>query len=43
MKYTLYLQTVAIQDIQEAYDWYESQKTGLGYTFMAAVGEGWPL
>jgi len=39
MKYTLYLQTAAIQDIQEAYDWYEGQKTGLGYTFLAAVGD----
>jgi toxin ParE1/3/4 len=30
MSYTLEIQKEAIAEIQEAYEWYESQRTGLG-------------
>lgn len=39
MTYQLYLQTAAINDLQEAVDWYEAQKIGLGGEFLAAIGE----
>ncbi len=39
MTYQLYLQTAAINDLQEAIDWYETQKTGLGQEFLTAIGE----
>jgi plasmid stabilization system protein ParE len=39
MTYQLYLQTAAINDLQEAIDWYETQKAGLGQEFLSAVGE----
>ena len=39
MTYQLYLQTAAINDLQDAVDWYETQKQGLGQEFLSAVGE----
>jgi len=39
MSYLLYLQTAAISDLQAAFDWYETQKSGLGHEFLNAIGE----
>jgi len=39
MTYQLYLQTAAINDLQEAVDWYETQQDGLGQEFLSIVGE----
>lgn len=40
MSYTLVLQAEAIIDIQEAYEWYEEQKTGLGDEFLGELEIG---
>ena len=37
MLYTHLLHPLALQDIIEAYDWYESSKTGLGEEFAATI------
>jgi len=34
MKYTLEIRPLAVLEIIEAYDWYESQKNGLGTEFI---------
>lgn len=34
MKYKLLLKAEAIQDMAEAFDWYENKKTGLGIEFL---------
>lgn len=39
MTFQLYLQTAAINDLQDAVDWYEAQKLGFGQEFLSAVGE----
>jgi len=39
MKSTLYLQTSATHDLQEAFNWYEEQKPGLGSEFLSAADE----
>jgi hypothetical protein len=33
MKYRIVVKEEAVQDMTEAYDWYESQRTGLGAEF----------
>jgi uncharacterized protein (DUF433 family) len=43
MTYRLALQTSAVQDVQEAYDWYEGQKAGLGDEFLETVEQGLAL
>lgn len=40
MSYTLVLQAEAIIDIQEAYEWYEEQKVGLGDEFLGELEIG---
>jgi len=40
MSYSLVLQSEAIIDIQEAYDWYELQKKGLGLEFLGELELG---
>ena len=37
MAYTLSLQTEAILEIQDAFEWYEEQKDGLGYELLAEI------
>ncbi len=39
MKYKLLVKAEAIQDMTEAFDWYESEKTGLGLEFLNEVEE----
>ncbi|MCB0519348.1 MAG: type II toxin-antitoxin system RelE/ParE family toxin [Lewinellaceae bacterium] len=39
MNYSLYLQTSAIEDLREAFVWYEEQKTGLGHELLSAATE----
>lgn len=34
MSYTLILEEEAVFDIQQAFEWYEEQKSGLGYFFL---------
>jgi toxin ParE1/3/4 len=37
MAYNLSLQTEAILEIQEAFEWYEEQKEGLGYELLEEI------
>ncbi len=37
MSYTIQLQTEALQDIKEAFDWYEEQRNGLGYELLEEI------
>jgi plasmid stabilization system protein ParE len=37
MSYSLVLQSEAIYDIQEAFEWYERQRTGLGLEFIMEI------
>lgn len=39
MKYELWVKAEAIQDMTEAFDWYESQQSGLGIDFLDEVAE----
>jgi hypothetical protein len=39
MLYSISLQTEAIEDMKIAFEWYEEQKAGLGYSFIDAVNE----
>jgi plasmid stabilization system protein ParE len=39
MKYELLVKAEAIQDMTEAFDWYESQQAGLGIKFLDEVAE----
>ncbi|MEK6782115.1 MAG: type II toxin-antitoxin system RelE/ParE family toxin [Bacteroidota bacterium] len=39
MKYQLYVKAEAIQDMAEAFGWYENKRTGLGLEFLDAVEE----
>jgi plasmid stabilization system protein ParE len=39
VKPTLSLRPIAIREIQEAFRWYEQQRSGLGKRFSRAVGE----
>ena len=40
MNYNLVLQSEAILDIQEAFEWYETQQAGLGFEFINEVENG---
>jgi plasmid stabilization system protein ParE len=40
MSFQLVLQSEAVIDIQQAFEWYEAQKPGLGYEFITEVEEG---
>lgn len=40
MSFNLVLQSEAVIDIQEAFEWYEAQKPGLWLEFIAEIGEG---
>jgi hypothetical protein len=37
MSFSLVVQSEAIFDIQQAFEWYESRKTGLGFDFIEEV------
>jgi toxin ParE1/3/4 len=37
MSYNILLQTEALSEIQEAFDWYEEQKDGLGYELLEEI------
>ncbi len=37
MSFKLALQSEAVDDIQLAYEWYEEQKIGLGYSFLNEI------
>ena len=39
MKYTLLVKAEAIQDMTEAFDWYENKRAGLGVEFLDEVDE----
>ena len=39
MKYTLLVKAEAIQDLTEAFNWYEHKRTGLGVEFLDEVGK----
>ena len=41
MKYILEVQSEAIIDIQEAFEWYESLREGLGFEFIEEVESGY--
>lgn len=40
MNYEVVLQSDAIIDIQDAFDWYENQRSGLGYELIEEIEEG---
>ena len=40
MSYELVLQSEAIIDIQEVFDWYEERRAGLGFEFIEEMEEG---
>lgn len=37
MSYNIVLQTEALSEIQDAFDWYEEQKDGLGYELLEEI------
>ena len=37
MTYNILLQEEAVQEIQEAFEWYENKKVGLGYDLLATI------
>lgn len=37
MKFTLFLKEEAVQDLTEAFDWYEYKQSGLGAEFLTEV------
>ena len=37
MTYNIELQAEAVLEIQEAFEWYENQRTGLGYELLAII------
>ena len=39
MKYKLLIKAEAIQDMKEAFNWYETKRTGLGAEFLDEVNE----
>ena len=41
MSYNLVLQSEAIVDIQEAFEWYEKQQTGLGFDLIDEIESGY--
>lgn len=41
MSYDIIIQSEAITDLQEAFDWYETQKAGLGFEFIEEIESGY--
>lgn len=41
MSYNLVLQSEAVIDIQEAFEWYEKQQEGLGFDFIDEIESGY--
>jgi hypothetical protein len=41
MSYEIVLQSEAILDIQEAFEWYEKQESGLGFEFIEEIESGY--
>jgi len=41
MSYEIVIQSEAILDIQEAFEWYEEQESGLGFEFIEEVESGY--
>ena len=41
MNYNLQIQSEAIIDIQEAFEWYEKQRDGLGFEFIEEIENGY--
>ena len=41
MNYHLQIQSEAIIDIQEAFEWYEKQRDGLGFEFIEEIENGY--
>jgi len=39
MNYTLVFHQLALEEVQDAHDWYEQQRSGLGVEFMDAIDE----
>jgi toxin ParE1/3/4 len=39
MSYTISVKAEAVRDMTEAFDWYESNRTGLGTEFLNEVNE----
>lgn len=39
MNFTLVFHRLALEEVQNAHDWYEQQRTGLGMEFMDAIDE----
>jgi hypothetical protein len=37
MQYNLLLQSEALLEIKDAFEWYEEQKLGLGYEFLEEI------
>ena len=37
MNYTFVFHQLAVDELQDAYDWYENQRSGLGVEFMDAI------
>lgn len=40
MAYNLHVQAEAIMDMQDAFDWYQAKKDGLGFEFLEEVETG---
>jgi toxin ParE1/3/4 len=40
MNYEIVLQSEAVDDIQAVFDWYEAQRSGLGYEFIDEIEDG---
>ena len=41
MSYEIVIQSEAILDIQEAFEWYEAQESGLGFEFIEEIESGY--
>lgn len=40
MNYEIVLQSEAVDDVQAVFDWYEIQRSGLGYEFIGEIEDG---
>lgn len=41
MSFEIVIQSEAILDIQEAFEWYEEQESGLGFEFIEEIESGY--